>query len=225
MPLGRDEKEDKMVTLYACLGSGNCFKPWLAMQQLHQDFDLALIDVLSGEQKTPAYLAVNPLGVVPFLVTADGADIGESNAMIWYLAEGTHLMPATAAERAETLQWMFFEQSKLEPFISPARFFTTILPERQTEMRAEIAQWQSLAKPGLDRLDDHLTQRKFMLQSGYSIADIAVFGYVHVLQEAGLDWADYPHIARWVADVEKTAYFNPLSNLGQPIAPHVRMAG
>ena len=214
-----------MVTLYACLGSGNCFKPWLAMQQLHQDFDLELIDVLSGEQKTPAYLAVNPLGVVPFLVTDDGVEIGESNAMIWYLAEGTHLMPETVAERAEALQWMFFEQSKLEPFISPARFFTTILPDRQVEMRAEILQWQGLAKPGLERLNDHLTERQFMLLSGYSIADIAMFGYVHVLEEAGLQWADYPHIARWVAVVEKTAYFNPLSQLGQSIAPRVRMAG
>ena len=214
-----------MVTLYACLGSGNCFKPWLAMQQLHRNFDLELIDVLSGEQKTPAYLTVNPLGVVPFLVTDDGVDIGESNAMIWYLAEGTHLMPETPAERAEALQWMFFEQSKLEPFISPARFFTTILPDRQAEMRDQIALWQGLAKPGLQRLNDHLSDRLFMLHCGYSIADIAMFGYVHVLEEAGLQWDDYPQIARWVAEVELTAYFNPLSQLGQPIAQPVRMAG
>ena len=208
-----------MVTLYACLGSGNCFKPWLAMQQLHRNFDLELIDVLSGEQKAPAYLAINPLGVVPFLVANDGVDIGESNAMIWYL------MPETPAERAEALQWMFFEQSKLEPFISPARFFTTILPDRQAEMRDQIALWQGLAKPGLQRLNDHLSDRLFMLHCGYSIADIAMFGYVHVLEEAGLQWDDYPQIARWVAEVELTAYFNPLSQLGQPIAQPVRMAG
>tara|TARA_R110002051_G_scaffold63765_3_gene116032 strand:- start:3413 stop:4000 length:588 start_codon:yes stop_codon:yes gene_type:complete len=195
------------------------------MQQLHQNFDLELIDVLSGEQKEPKYLAVNPLGVVPFLVTSDGVDIGESNAMIWYLAEGTHLMPKTAAERAEALQWMFFEQSKLEPFLSPARFFTTILPDQRGAMRDEITQWQSQAKPGLDRLNDHLANRLFILQSGYSIADIAMFGYVHVLEEAGLQWDDYPYIARWVTDVEKTGYFNRLSQLGQPIVQPARLAG
>ncbi len=123
-----------MIKLYACLGSGNCFKPWLIMNQLGIPFELSLVDVLSGEQKLPGFLRINPLGVVPYLVTETGHGIGESNAMVWYLAEGSHLMPKRPEERAEALQWMFFEQSKLEPFISPARFFTTILPaEKATE--------------------------------------------------------------------------------------------
>ena len=82
-----------MIKLYACLGSGNCFKPWLAMNQLGTEFDLHLVDVLTGQQKSPDYLAVNPLGVVPYLVTGEGQGIGESNAMLWYLADATPLMP------------------------------------------------------------------------------------------------------------------------------------
>ncbi len=214
-----------MVTLYACLASGNCFKPWLAMKQLHKEFDLKLIDVLQEEQKEPKYLAVNPLGVLPYLLAGDAAEIGESNAMVWYLAEGTHLMPKTVAERAEALQWMFFEQSKLEPFISPARFFTTILPEQRATKADAIADWQAKAKPGLSRLDDHLSQRKFILKSRYSIADIALFGYVHVLGEAGLLMSDYPNIARWSQDVTMTDGFRPLSELGQVDALPVRLAG
>ena len=214
-----------MVTLYACLGSGNCFKPWLALVQLHKDFDLKLIDVLQGKHKEADYLEVNPLGVLPYLLTDDGAEIGESNAMIWYLAEGTHLMPNTAAERAEALQWMFFEQSKLEPFISPARFFTTILPEQRVAMNDEIGAWQGKAKPGLQWLDDHLSHRKFILQSNYSVADIAMFGYVHVLEEAGLFMADYPNIARWVKDVLATDDFRPLSDLSQAVIQPARLAG
>lgn len=204
-----------MVKLYACLGSGNCFKPWLVMQQLGQDFDLKLIDVLKGEQKSPEYLNINPLGVVPYLETKPGQGVGESNAMLWYLAEGSHLIPADRAERAEALQWMFFEQSKLEPYISPARFFTTIVPQQRAAQTDNIANWQSLAEPGLFRLDAHLAQRKFMLASGYSITDIAVFGYVHVLEEAGLSMGDFPAIERWINDVTQTDGFRPLVELGQ----------
>ena len=205
-----------MMKLYVCLGSGNCMKPWLALNQLGLDFELTVIDVLKGEQKSDAYRAINPLGVVPWLTTDDGQGIGESNAMLWYLAEGSALMPATRAERAEAMQWMFFEQSKLEPFISPARFFTTILPQERLARAADIADWQTRARPGLSRLDAHLSDRNFMLRAGYSIADIALFGYVHVINEAGIDRADYPMISRWIDKVRDTAGFSPLRDLGQP---------
>lgn len=204
------------MKLYICLGSGNCMKPWLALNQLGLDFELSVIDVLKGEQKSDAYRAINPLGVVPWLVTDDGQGFGESNAMLWYLAEGSFLMPDSRADRAEALQWMFFEQSKLEPFISPARFFTTILPQERGPRAAEIADWQSRARPGLARLNAHLADREFMLCSGYSIADIAIFGYVHVMNEAGLEKANYPMIARWIDRVSGTAGFRPLHDLGQP---------
>ncbi len=205
------------MKLYACLGSGNCFKPWLAMNQLDQPFELTLIDVLKGEQKSPEYLDINPLGVVPYLETDTGHGIGESNAMLWYLAESSHLMPTDRSERAEALQWMFFEQSKLEPYISPARFFTTIVPEQRDARAIDIADWQASAEAGLFRLDGHLHARQFMLASGYSVADIAVFGYVHVLEEAGLAMKDFPAIERWIADVTCTDSFRPIAEMGQPI--------
>ncbi|WP_371224385.1 glutathione S-transferase family protein [Roseovarius sp. 2305UL8-3] len=203
-----------MIKLFACLGSGNCFKPWLALHQLQIPFDLQLVDVLAGEQRSDWYTDINPNGVVPFMVTEDGRYIGESNAMLWYLAEGTYLMPADKTERAQVLQWMFFEQSKLEPFISPARFFAAILPQEKQNRAADIATWKEAAKPGLERLNAHFQDCKFIVSSGYSIGDIAVFGYVHVLEEAGLSLADYPAIARWIDDVRKTKGFLPLSKLG-----------
>ena len=202
------------MKLYACLGSGNCFKPWLALNQLGKPFDLALIDVLAGEKKSDDYLAINPNGVVPFLDIGGGRFVGESNAMLWYIAEGSNLMPDTPEDRAEALQWMFFEQSKLEPFISAARFFTTILPDMADARADDIADWRQSAMPGLQRLNGHLEGRRFMLASGYSICDIAVFGYVHVLEEAGLTLADYPAIARWIAEIAATDGFRTLSSLG-----------
>ena len=206
-----------MHRLYACLGSGNCLKPWLAMKQTATSFDLTLVDVLSGEQKSPEYLAINPLGVVPYFVTSDGLGIGESNAITWYVAEGTDLMPETPEGRAAALQWMYFEQSKLEPFISPARFFTTILPDMQEERADDIANWQAAARPGLAVLDAHLQRNQFALGQSYSVADIALFGYVHVLEEAGLDPSEVPHIMRWVGDVSSTKSFAPLSDLGRKV--------
>ncbi len=184
------------------------------MRQLGTPFDLHLIDVLSGEQKSPEFLKINPLGVVPYLRTSTGPGIGESGAMLWHICEGTDLMPSTAKGRAAALQWMFFEQSKLEPFISPARFFTTILPDMAEEKAAEISNWQTKADPGLNFLDAHLSSHDFMLGNTYSLTDIAVFGYVHVLEEAGLNLADYPDIARWIANVSSTPNFEPLSELG-----------
>lgn len=204
-----------MTKLYACVGSGNCMKPWLALHQLGRDFELVLVDVLKGEQKSDRFLAINPLGVVPYLETETGHGIGESNAMLWYLADGTYLMPSTAHGRAEALQWMFFEQSKLEPFISPARFFSHILPGAREAHADDISIWQDKARPGLARLNAHLETRQFMLTSGYSVADIAIFGYVHVLDEAGLAFDDYPQIARWIADVEATEGYTALADLGQ----------
>lgn len=203
-----------MIKLYACLGSGNCFKPWLALNQLNQPFQLDLIDVLSGQQKSEQYLAINPNGVVPYMETPTGRGIGESNAILWYIAEGTPLMPASADDRAEALQWMMFEQSKLEPFISPARFFTTILPGEYETRKSDVAAWRAGAQPGLTRLNAHLEGRAFMLDCGYSVADIAVFGYVHVLEEAGLSLSDYPAVAAWIETVGRTEGFRPLSQLG-----------
>lgn len=191
-------------------------KPWLVMHQLGLDFELALIDVLSGQQKSQEFLGINGLGVVPYLITDSGQGIGESNAMLWYLAHDSFLIPKSKIEQAEALQWMFFEQSKLEPYLSPARFFNFILPQERTNRASDIASWQESARPGLCLLDKHLGTRQFMLASGYSIADISVFGYVHVLEEAGLSLEDYPQIARWINEITQTDGFLPLSALGDP---------
>lgn len=201
------------MKLYTCLGSGNCFKPWLVAQQTGQDMDVTLIDVLTGEQKSPAYQAINPLGVVPYLIAPDGRAIGESNAMTWFLAENTALMPASPTDRAEALQWMFFEQARLEPFISPARFLTTILPGQRGKRADDILRWQREAAPGLAHLDRHLNAREFILGQGYSVADIAVFGYVHLMDEAGIAMADFPNIERWVGAVEATQAYRPISDM------------
>lgn len=207
-----------MTTLYATLGSGNCFKPFLLMKHLNIPFRTIAVDVLKGETRKAAYLGINPNGTVPYLVLDDGRGIGESNAMLWYLAEGSQLIPQDAFSRAKMLQWMFFEQSGLEPFISPARFFISILPNGREGREDDIAAWQERGRKGLTLLDAHLRDSKFIVGDRYTIADIGVFGYTHLADEGGFDLANYPAVQDWIKRVEDTDGYVPISELLQPSA-------
>ena len=212
------------VVIYATKGSGNCFKAQLAMRQLGIAHETRPVDVLAGETRGPAFRALNPRGTVPFLVLEDGRTLAESNAMLWLLANGTPLIPADAYRRAKAVEWMIVEQTKLEPFISPARFFTAIAPERGVGMDDQIVQWRKQGAAGLAMLDDHLARSVFMLGDDYSIADIAVFGYVHVADEAGLPLADYPNVRRWTGDVAATRGFVSMADVWRDVDAGVAVA-
>ncbi len=193
-----------MDTLFATFGSGNCFKAHLAFEQLNIEHNVKWIDVLSGESRQAEYLAINPTGTVPLLLTQSGEAITESNSICWYLCQGSPLAPSNSVEQAQTIDWMIFEQTKLEPFISPARFFTTILPDKREEMRGQISEWQTAGSPGLRRLDQHLSIHDFMVGNHYSVADIAVFGYTHLAGEGGFEMERYPGIQNWIGRVKNT---------------------
>ena len=208
-----------MTILYATAGSGNCFKPFLVLSQLRKEFQVVHVDVLSGQTRSDAFLAINSAGAVPYLEVAAGEGVGESNAMLWLLADGSDLLPSTPLDRARSLQWMFFEQSKLEPFISPARFLSFIAPDRGKGRELEIEAWREKAKAGLSVLDRHLQNREFMLGANYGITDIALFGYVHVGGEAGIDMSLFPAICAWIARVEQTPGFVPLNQLCRNATP------
>lgn len=202
-----------MDTLYVTQASGNCVKPFMAASYSDYDLDIIEVNLLAGQHRCETYLNINHRGQVPFLVTADGTGIAESNAMLWLIAEGTDLMPGNALERARSLQWMFFEQSKLEPMISPARFLTFIAPEAGKGREVDIAAWITKAKEGLATLNSHLSKSSFMLGERYGITDIALFGYVHVSGEAGIDMEEFPAVNNWLERVSNTPRFRPLSEL------------
>ena len=108
-----------MYTLYSMRRSGNCYKVRLALAQLDMPHELVEIDILKGETRTPEFLAKNPSGHVPLFEVAPGRYLAESNAILWYLAGHTPLAPDDRVDRAEVLQWMFFEQHSLEPNSAP----------------------------------------------------------------------------------------------------------
>jgi len=200
-------------TLHFTLGSGNSFKPALVLRQTGRTCRMQFVDVLAGASREPAFLAVNPRGQVPFLVTADGVGLGESNAIAWYLAEGTPLMPATPLSRAQAVQWMIFEQTALEPNISPARFFTHIVPAQRDAHAAQIPGWLDAGHAGLALLDRHLAAREWVTDHGYSVADIAVYGYTHLAGEGGFDLGRFPAVQRWMDRVRATPGYADVGTL------------
>ena len=199
--------------LYLTFGSGNSFKPALLLRQTGKTCASRYVDVLAGESRKPEFLAVNPRGQVPYLVLADGRGIGESNAIAWWVAEGTTLMPTDPASRAQALQWMIFEQTALEPNISPARFFTHIVPAQREAHAADIPRWLEAGHRGLAVLDAHLAGRKFVTDHGYSVADVAVYGYTHLAAEGGFGLGRYPAVLDWMARVRQTPGYADIGTL------------
>ena len=116
-----------MYTLYSMQRSGNCYKVRLAFSKLGIPYRLVEVDILKGETRTPEFLAKNPSGHVPLLEVAPRRYLAESNAILWYVAGGSPLAPEDRIDRAEAMQWMFFEQHSLEPNLGAARFWLTMV--------------------------------------------------------------------------------------------------
>lgn len=188
--------------LHVTQGSGNSFKPMLVAAQLKLKVHVRYLNVLAGESRTPEFLSINPLGQLPYLVSDKGVGLGESNAIAWYLAEGSNLIPSTAMARAQAIRWMNYEQTMLEANISPVRFFTYIVPEMQDEHKDMIPVWRERGNQGLTVLDNYLEKNDFVTEDGYSVADIAVYGYTHLANEGGFDLNQYKQISAWISRVQ-----------------------
>ena len=199
-----------MLTLYDHLPSGNGYKVRLLLSQLRIPFRLIEKDILKGETRTPEFLAVNPDGRIPAVVFDDGRRLAQSDAILFYFAEGTPFLSADRFERAEALQWMFFEQYSHEPQIAVARFWIHSLGKRKEWADRLQEKWQK-GYQALDAMERHLDGRKFFVGERYSIADIALYGYTHCASEGGFEISAYPAISRWLTRVEEQPRYIPLS--------------
>jgi glutathione S-transferase len=188
------------LTLFDSAISGNAYKVRLLLSQLGLAFRRIEFNVDDGSTRSADFLARNPNGKVPCVQLADGAHLWESNAILYYFAEGTQYWPAEKKLRAQALQWMFFEQYSHEPYIAVVRHWVAHLgktpaDEPQLPMRIERG-YQALAV-----MESHLKNHDFFAGPAYSIADIALYAYTHVAHEGGFDLARYPGIAAWLARV------------------------
>lgn len=204
---------DGMPRLYVTQGSGNNVKPLMVISQLGLSCDVRYMNVLAGETRTPEFLLINPLGVVPFMTLPDGTGLGESNAIAWYLAEGSSLIPSTALARAQAIRWMNFEQTSLEANISPVRFVTHIVPDLAKDNEQMIPVWRDKGNAALLILNNYMVDREFITDHGYSVADIAVFGYTHLAEEGGFDLSLFPAVSRWIERVTQQPGYKPIGEL------------
>ncbi|HEX7027204.1 MAG TPA: glutathione S-transferase family protein [Gammaproteobacteria bacterium] len=189
--------KNNVYRVYGDIHSGNCYKIKLLMHLLDIGHEWIHVDIMQGESRTPEFLAMNPNGKVPVVRLPDSRYLFESNAILNYLAEGTDYLPADRYERAQVLQWQFFEQYSHEPFIATSRYIIRYLgrpPEQEQRLREKSA-------PGyraLDVMERHLSSRPFFVADRYTIADIALYAYTHVAHEGGFDLSKYIAVKDWL---------------------------
>jgi glutathione S-transferase len=188
-----------MLRLYDYFESGNAYKVRLLLAQLGIPFERVELDILRGETRTPGFLAKNPNHRIPLLEWPDGRRLAESNAILFHLAEGTPLLPADRFERAQALQWMFFEQYSHEPYVAVVRFWH--FSGQLERHRAELADKMERGHHALGVMEQHVAERAFFAGERYSIADIALYAYTHVAGEGGFELGRYPAVQRWLERV------------------------
>ena len=182
--------------VYGAAASGNCHKVKLALDLLHLPYRWHEVDLMRGETRTPEFLRINANGKLPVLQIDDHTYLPESNAILCYLADGTELWPGDRLQRAQALQWMFFEQYTHEPAIAVARFIV------QFQKAPDDPRLPGLRERGhraLAVMEQHLARQPFFAAGRFSIADIALFAYTHRADEGGFDLAPYPAVQDWLA--------------------------
>jgi glutathione S-transferase len=200
-----------MLRLHDHLTSGNGYKPRLLLAQLGIPYERVEYDIDNRATRTPEFLAKNLNGRIPVLELEDGSFLPESNAILWYLAEGTPFLPADRRLRAEVLRWMFFEQNNHEPNIAGLRFWKMHAVPVTPLMDLWGPAKRAAGEAALGVMDGHLAARTFFVADRYSIADIALYAYTHVAPEGGFDLAPYVHLRAWLARVAAQPGYVPIT--------------
>ena len=199
-----------MIRLYDYLSSGNGYKVRLLLTLLAIPFERVELDIVKAETRTPEFLEKNPNGRIPLLETEDGKLLAESNAILFYLAEGTSYMPNDPFARAQVMQWMFFEQYSHEPNIATVRHWIMHLGVSK-ERREMLAQKQKQGYTALQVMEKQLQNHEFFVAEHYSIADIALYAYTHVAPQGGFELGLFPAIRTWLDRVSQQPGHIPIT--------------
>ena len=189
-----------MFCLYDNHLSGNGYKPRLLLAHLGRTYERIELDILKGETRTPEFLARNRNGRIPVLELEDGMCIAESNAILFYLAEGSRFLPSDRLARSLTMQWLFFEQYSHEPFIAVARHWIQHVGMTDAQ-RTRLPDKQEGGRAALAVMEGHLREWDWFVGGSMTIADIALYAYTHAAEEGGFDLARYPAVGDWLERV------------------------
>ena len=191
-----------MLRLYDNEASRNGYKVVLLLNHLGVPFERVELDIFSGASRTPEYLAKNPAGKIPALELEDGKVLGESGAILFYLAEGTPYLPGDKLGRAQVLRWICFEQNAHETSVAEARFILLHPELNEDRMGNILEEKQRRGNAALKLMDEHLTKHDYFAAEHYTIADMALYGYTSVADEGGFDLSRYPAVQAWMRRIE-----------------------
>ena len=204
------------MILYDHPASGNCMKARILLRQLELPYERVTVDLFKGETRTREHFARNPDGRVPVLELDSGETIAESAAILLHLGEGTPYLPSAGLARTRVHEWMFFEQNRIEAELGYARFLR--LSGRHEQLPEVYESRRERGRDALAALSRGLSDgRDFVTGGDYTVADIALYGYVHCAGDAGAEPREHPHIGDWLDRVEAQPGF--LNDL-EPLPPH-----
>jgi glutathione S-transferase len=188
------------VLLFNSPVSGNCYKVRLLLAHLGVSYATHDVDVVDRSNRAELLGDLNPALRVPTLILDDGRPLAESNAILWFLGDRTDYVPEDRYERAQVLQWCFFEQYSHEPYIAVARFWLAYsgTPEKFAD---SLPSRMKGGYAALDAMEKHLDGRTFLVGDRYAIADISLYAYTHVAHEGNFDLEPYPAIRAWLERV------------------------
>ena len=201
------------MRLHDYAASGNCYKVRLLLALIGEPYERVPVDIFAGETLTDEFAALNPARTTPVLELDDGEALPESAAILWYLAEGTAFLPDDRLARAQVLRWLCFERA-LTPAVAGARF--QVMTGRTDD---ETPFLLAAGRRHLATLDRRLADREWVALDVPTIADLALFAYTHVAEDADFDLAGHPAIRAWIDRVESLpGYVNDLI----PYPPNAR---
>ena len=187
------------LLLYNNPFSGNCFKVRLLLALLGTEYERREVSVTDYSERIELLGGKNPSLTLPTVVLEDGRPLAESNAILWYFADGTPYLPDDPYERAQVLQWMFFEQYKHEPAIAVTRFWVAKSPSPPPPEEIEVRRREGVV--ALKILERSLRDRSYLVGERFTIADIALYAYTHVAPEGGFDLEPLPAVRAWLERV------------------------
>ncbi len=186
------------VVLYGHVRSGNAYKVGLMLALTATPFRFERIDLAKGAQHTPQYLAINPFGQVPALRHGDRV-ITQSNSILAYLGELTgKFWPAESGLRISILEWMFWEQDVFFPGIGRTRFFTKVVQGDP----GVVEFFRKTGERGLKQLETRLDRSRFVAGETPTVADVSIYAYARLAEDAGFSLADRPKIVAWRKVIE-----------------------
>lgn len=199
----------KPLELADTLRSGNAWKIRLACGFMGLPLARRTFDIVQGDLETDAFARINPWRQVPALLTPEGEWLAESQAILWYLAQGTSWLSEDRLEQAQVSSWLSFEQTQHMHAFAQPRLLIHLRQTAAVDDSAMVA-WRAIGMKAAALMDAHLNGRTYLVGDAPTIADVALYPYTSMAKQGGYDLSAFTHITAWLARIRALPGFTPL---------------